>query len=89
MNYRKKRHRSYFRKFARPFIAIRRSLADALALQILLLSMIAAGSAMSAAADGSVAPANGGKVVNENEPCSAAHFPAGFTERTLACAQVL
>lgn len=76
---------SYFRKFARPFIAV--AAAYALALQILLLSMIAAGSAMSAAADGSVI-CYGGKVVNENEP-QPAHSPAGFAECTLACAQGL
>ena len=75
----------YFRKFARPFIAV--AAAYALALQILLLSMIAAGSAMSAAADGS-AICYSAKVTNENEP-QPAHSPAGFAECTLACAQGL
>jgi hypothetical protein len=75
----------YLRKFARPFIAV--AVAYALALQVLLLSMIAAGSAMSAAADGSII-CYSGKVANENEP-KPTHSPAGFAECTLACAQGL
>jgi hypothetical protein len=76
---------SYFRKFARPAIAI--AIAYALVLQVLLLSVIAAGSAMAVAADGSVI-CYGGKVANENEP-QPAHSPAGFAQCTLACAQGL
>lgn len=76
---------SYFRKFARPAIAL--AAAYALVLQVTLLSVIAAGSAMSAAADGSVI-CYGGKVANENAP-QPAHSPAGFAECTLACSQGL
>ena len=76
---------SYFRKFARPLIAV--AAAYALALQIMLLSVIAAGAVMNAAADGA-AICYGGTVTDENGP-QPAHSPAGFAECTLACAQGL
>jgi hypothetical protein len=76
---------SYLSKFTRPLIAV--AAAYALALQIMLLSVIAAGAAMSVAADGAVI-CYGGTVAGENEP-QPAHSPAGFAECTLACAQGL
>src|SRR3954469_577639 len=76
---------SYFQKCARPCIAI--AAAYALALQVLLLSVIAAGAAMTPAADGAVI-CYGGTVAGENAP-QPAHSPAGFAECTLACAQGL
>ena len=84
MNHRKKRHLSYFRKVARPAVAI--AAAYALALQVLLLSVIAAGAVMTSAADGSVI-CIGGKIADGSDQPS--HSPAGFAECTLACAQGL
>ena len=76
---------SYLSKLSRPLIAV--AAAYALALQIILLSVIAAGAAMNVAADGAVI-CYGGTIADENGP-QPAHSPAGFAECTLACAQGL
>ena len=76
---------SYLSKVSRPLIAV--TAAYALALQIMLLSVIAAGAAMTVAADGAVI-CYGGTVTDENGP-QPAHSPVGFADCTLACAQGL
>ena len=76
---------SYLSKVSRPLIAV--AAAYALALQIMLLSVIAAGAAMNVAPDGAII-CYGGAVTDENGP-QPTHSPAGFADCTLACAQGL
>jgi hypothetical protein len=78
--------RSYWKKLARPFIAV--AAAYALVLQVLLLSVTAAGTAMTPPQGDTLAICYGsGNTANDNP--QPRHSPSGFADCTLACAQGL
>ena len=76
---------SYSVKFARPVVAL--AAAYALALQVLLASVMAASMAMTPGADGFICYGGGNTSDSGNQRPS--HSPAGFADCALACAQGL
>jgi len=77
---------SYWTKLVRPCIAM--AVAYALALQILLLSIMAASTAMTPQSADALVICYGGNVADDGSP-QPLHSPAGFADCTLTCAQGL